>query len=90
MGQKKANGKILKAQENRTEAQTCSLLDTLQDETKALNTADKKIQAPVWTKAVNDLNDSFWLKMDIDQVKNHWAQVSVHCLNMCGFVRNDW
>lgn len=69
MVQTKADGKNQKAQAKWTEAQTRSLLDMLQDKTKGLNTADNNFQAPVWTTAMNRLNKSFKLELDIDQIK---------------------
>ena len=77
MGHAKSGVKTPKTPARWTEAQTRSLLDTLQDKTKGLNTADNNFQPPVWTKALNDLNESFNLHLDLDQVKNHFAQVSL-------------
>lgn len=77
MGQHKGGEKTVKRQAKSTKSQTRSLLDSLEDKTKGLNTAHNNVQALVWNKALNDLNESFHLQLDLDQVKNHFAQVSL-------------
>ena len=76
MGRAKSASKTPKTPAKWTEAQTRSLLDSLQDETKGLNMADNNFQPTVWMKALKDLNESFGLQLDLDQVKNHFSQVS--------------